>query len=61
MAPDPLHSLAAWFRQRFRLVVTRAPRDAPLLLILVLLLGVILLLAYAVAHQADIGAIIAEL
>lgn len=57
MAPDPLHSLAAWFRRRFHLILTRAPRDAPLLLILVLLLGIIFLLAWAAAHQADIGAI----
>jgi hypothetical protein len=61
MLPDPLHSLVTWFRQRFHLILTRAPRDAPLLLVLVLLLGIILLLVYAAAHQADIGVITARL
>jgi hypothetical protein len=42
-------------RQRARLMATKAPKDAPWLLIGVLILGIILLLLYGLASQLDMG------
>lgn len=58
MAPNPIQALAAWVGDRFRLMVTKAPKDAPILLLAVLFLGVLILMLYAYASQSDLGMVI---
>lgn len=58
MAPDPIQALAAWVGDRLRLMVTKAPKDAPILLLVVLFLGVLILMLYAFASQSDFGMVV---
>lgn len=57
MTPNPVHALAVWLRARTHLMLTKAPREAPVLLLMVMGLGLIVLLLYALAWQLDLGVI----
>lgn len=56
MAPSPLHEVAEFVKNRARLMVTKAPKEAPILLIAVIALAVIVLLLYALAIKLDVSA-----
>lgn len=57
MVPSPVQAVAAFLRARAHLMLTKAPKDAPALLIVVLVLGVAALLLIALASKLDLGTI----
>lgn len=57
MVPNPAQQVVAWVRARARLMAIKAPKEAPLLLIVVFILGLIVLALFGLAWKFDAGAI----
>lgn len=57
MIPNPSQSVTVWVRERARLMVTKAPKDAPYLLIAVLFLALVVLALYVLAAKIDAGVV----
>jgi hypothetical protein len=55
MTPSPITELLVYLRGRARLLLTQAPKEAPLSLLIVIALGIVLLLLYALAWKLDSG------
>lgn len=58
MTPNPVQSIAVWLRERAHLMVRLAPREAPYLLIAVIVVALLVLALYIVASKTDTGMIV---
>lgn len=50
MLPSPVETLGMWIKARAHLMLTKAPKERPRLLVAVFALGVVVLTMYALAY-----------
>lgn len=57
MVPSPVQTVVAFLRARVHLMLTKAPKEAPVALIVVFVLALLVLALYVVATKIDTGTI----